>query len=111
MAIFVFGLSASESRVSAQIPGGYAKTSVKSKDARAAAAFAIKAQSGVEVKKYVLVKILKAEVQVVAGLNHRVCLLVREGKNQSKSVTAVVYKNLQNVRSLTVWEGGGCKEL
>lgn len=111
MAIFVFGLAAAESKVSAQITGGYSNTSVKGKDARAAASFAIKAQSEVEGKKYVLIKILKAEVQVVAGLNHRVCVLVREGKNRSKSVTAVVYKDLQNVRSLTVWEGGGCKEL
>ena len=111
LALFVFGAAAAESRVSAQISGGYARVSVKSKDARDAAAFAIKAQSEVEGKKFILIKVLKAEVQIVAGLNHRVCMLVREGKGRSKSVTAVVYKDLKNVRSLTTWEGGGCKEL
>ncbi len=107
----MFVAAAAESKASAQISGGYAKVSVKSKDARDAAAFAIKAQSEVEDKKFILVKILKAEVQIVAGLNHRVCILVRERKGRSKSVTAVVYKDLENVRSLTTWEGGGCKEL
>ena len=111
LAIFVFGAAAAESQVSAQIAGGYGRLSVKSKDARDAAAFAIKAQSKVEEKKFILVKVLKAEVQVVAGLNHRICMLVRQGKSRSKSVTAVVYKDLKNVRSLTTWEGGGCKEL
>ena len=111
MAIFIFGAVAVEARVSAQIAGGYSSLSVKSKDARDAAAFAIKTQSATSSKKIVLVKILKAEKQVVAGLNYRICLLVRESKGRSKSITAVVYQDLSNVLSLTDWKGGGCTEL
>lgn len=113
-ALFIFCASASESRVSAQnepIAGGYARLAVKSKDARTAADFAINAQSTADKKKYFFVKILKAETQVVAGLNYRVCMLVRERKGRSKSVTAVVYKDLQNNLSLTAWKAGGCTEL
>ncbi len=111
LALFVIGAAGVESRVSAQIAGGYAKASVKNSDIRASALFAAKAQSALDGKKTIVIKILKAEVQVVAGLNHRVCMLVRQGRGRSKSVTAVIYKDLNNERSVTAWKVGGCREL
>ena len=113
-ALFIFCASASGFRVTAQdesITGGYGTLSVKSKDARTAANFAINAQSTADKKKYYFVKLLKAETQLVAGLNYRICMLVRERKGRSKSVTAVVYKDLKNNFSLTAWKAGGCTEL
>ena len=110
-AIFVFGVFAAQSRVSAQISGGYGDLSVNNKDAKKAAAFAVKSRSLSTRRKIILVKILKAEVQVVAGLNYRVCLLVREGKGRSKSITAVVYRDLKKNLELSQWKPGGCTDL
>ena len=67
LVIFVVGGIAAESSVSAQITGGYGDLSVKDKDAKSAAAFAVKSRSTSTHKKIILVKILKAETQVVAG--------------------------------------------
>jgi len=112
VALFVFGIFAAESRVSAQdITGGYGDASVLDKDVRKAANVAIASRSRSTGKTLTLVKIVKAEVQVVAGLNYRVCMSVREGRKRAKTVTAVVYKDLRNRRSLTNWKAGGCSEL
>jgi hypothetical protein len=106
--------AASQSRVSAQadqIVGGYGDISATSKDAKSAAAFAITKQAAKSGKKLTLVKITKAEQQVVAGINYRVCMMVREGRRKAYSVTAVVYQNLKNRRSLSNWKKGECSDL
>lgn len=111
-ALFVFGIFAAGSRVSAQeITGGYGDASVADKDVRKAANVAIASRSRSTGKTLTLVKIVKAEIQVVAGLNYRICMTVREGRKRAKTVTAVVYKDLRNRRSLTNWKAGGCSEL
>ena len=112
VALFVFGIFAAESRVSAQeMTGGYGDASVLDKDVRKAANVAIASRSRSTGKTLTLVRIVKAEVQVVAGLNYRVCMSVREGRKRAKTVTAVVYKDLKNRRSLSRWKTGGCSEL
>lgn len=112
VALFLFGIFAAESRVSAQeMTGGYGDASVLDKDVRKAANVAIASRSRSPGKTLTLVKIVKAEVQVVAGLNYRVCMTVREGSKRAKTVTAVVYKDLKNRRSLSRWKTGGCSEL
>ena len=112
VALFLFGIFAAESRVSAQeMTGGYGDASVLDKDVRKAANVAIASRSRSTGKTLTLVKIVKAEVQVVAGLNYRVCMSVREGRKRAKTVTAVVYKDLKNRRSLSRWKTGGCSEL
>lgn len=112
VAFFVFGMFASGSRVSAQeMAGGYGDASVADKDVRKAANFAVNTRSRSTGKMLTLVRIVKAEVQVVAGLNYRVCMTVREGRKRAKTVTAVVYKDLRNRRSLSRWKAGGCSEL
>ena len=109
----MIGIHAMGTKVSAQedIAGGYGDMSVTDRDARQAAAFAVKTRSSKTSKKITLIKILKAEVQVVAGLNFRVCMRVREGKGRVQTVTAVVYRNLRNKRSLSRWKSGGCSDL
>jgi len=112
VALFIFGAFAAQSRAFGQeITGGYGDASIKDKDVRSAANLAVKSRSRTTVKTLTLVKVLKAEVQVVAGLNYRVCLLVREGNRRSQSITAIVYKDLKNRRSLTNWKAGGCTDL
>lgn len=111
--VFVFGAFASESRVAAQddIAGGYADSSVRDKDVRKAANFAVKQRSKNVKRTFTLVSIRKAEVQVVAGLNYRVCMRVRDNRGRTSTVTAVIYKNLRNKLSLTRWRSGGCTDI
>ena len=112
VALFVFGVFAAGSRVSAQeMTGGYGDTSVADKDVRKAANVAVTSRSRSTGKTLTLVRIVKAEVQVVAGLNYRVCMTVREGRKRARTVTAIVYKDLKNRRSLSRWKSGGCSEL
>ncbi|MBL8180063.1 MAG: hypothetical protein JNL64_00450 [Blastocatellia bacterium] len=111
--VLVLGIFASESRVSAQddIAGGYGDTSVRDKNVRKAAAFAVNQQSKRVRPDYRLISIRKAEIQVVAGLNYRICMNVRNDRGRVSTVTAVVYKSLKNRMSLTRWRAGGCREL
>lgn len=94
-----------------QVVGGYSSVSARSGDAKRAADLAVRTRSSKTGKKITLVKIVKAEQQVVAGMNYRVCLLVREGRHKPYTATAVVYQNLKNRRSLTRWKKGECTEL
>ncbi len=111
--VFVFGAFASESRVAAQddIAGGYADASVRDKDVRKAANFAVTQRSKNVKRKFTLVSIRKAELQVVAGLNYRVCMRVRDNRGRVSTVTTVVYKNLKNRLSLSRWRSGGCSDI
>lgn len=113
--IFILAVTAAETKVAAQkegeIVGGYGEISVESKEARSAAAFAVRTRAARTHKKITLVKILKAEQQVVAGLNYRICMDVHEGRRKPRTVTAVVYQNLKNKRSLSRWKNGACSDL
>lgn len=87
------------------IVGSYSKTSNADKQVVNAANFAIAAQKTESLK---LVSILKAEQQVVAGLNFRLCLsLSSQGKAQQASAT--VYLNLKNQYSLSSWKLEKCE--
>lgn len=103
-------LSVYAASVPAQIAGGYGDASVTDKDVMRSARVAVSSRARRTHTSVKLIRIEKAEVQVVAGLNYRVCLRVREGR-RVRTVTAVVYKNLKNWYSLTDWKAGGCTEL
>lgn len=112
--MFLIVVAFSQTKVSAQadqIVGGYGDISVKSKEARRAADVAVHSRSARTGKKITLVRIKKAEQQVVAGLNYRICMSVREGRRKPYLVTAVVYQNLKNKRSLSKWKKGDCTDL
>jgi Cystatin domain len=96
---------------SAQTAGGYGDVGRNSKEAKQAAAFAVKAQARKIGQPVQLIRIEKAESQVVAGINYRVCMDVREGRRKQKRVTAVVYRDLKQHLSLSRWRSGGCGEL
>jgi hypothetical protein len=88
-----FAGPAQQSRV-----GGYVAASLTHQDVVAAAAFAIKAQQDAmqekkdkeTPKKLALVTVLKAEHQVVAGINYRLRLKVQLN-GQEKTAEAVVW--------------------
>jgi hypothetical protein len=105
-------VSGSPSSVFAQqgpIVGGYAKTSNRDPEALAAARFAIKTERQKLHSRIALLSIKHAEVQVVAGLNYRLCMRVKI-KSQTRKVTVVVYKDLKQEYSLTNWVADGCKK-
>jgi hypothetical protein len=87
-----------------QVAGGYREIAVTDKDVKAAADFAIEAHSKKE--KVALVKIVKAEVQVVAGRNFKLTLEVRrDGK--ARQAEAVVWAKLDRTYELTRWQWQG----
>lgn len=89
------------------IVGGYGEVSARSADAKRNAGFAIGARAKRMGQTITLVKILKAEQQVVAGMNFKICMRVRINRRVSV-ITAVVFRNLRNRRSLSSWTPGGC---
>jgi hypothetical protein len=92
-----------------QIAGGYAETSNNDPGALAAARFAVRREAQKTHKRITFRAIKRAEVQVVAGLNYRLCLSVRIGR-KTQEVTVVVYKNLNKQYSLTSWTAGCVKQ-
>ncbi len=91
------------------IVGRYAETSNTDPEAVAAAQFAIKTQGRKKHARISLVAIKRAEVQVVAGFNYRLCMRVKV-KGKTRDVTVVVYKTLKQKYSLTSWVADGCKK-
>jgi hypothetical protein len=94
MASLVLCLAASSMPALAQQTrvGGYATTSVANKEVADAAAFAITAQAKASTNsaKLELVEILSAESQVVAGVNYRLKLKVKENGSE-RIAEAVVW--------------------
>ncbi len=111
----VIGIYAGGTHVAAQddqISGGYGDVAVNSKETKKFAQFAVKARTKSSHKQITLVEIVKAEQQVVRGLNHRICMDVREGKHKARRVTVVVWEDINNrPLKLTDWKTGGCQEL
>lgn len=84
--------------------GGYSVVAVTDKSVVAAAEFAAATHSKKE--KVVIVKILKAESQVVAGTNYRIAMDVRvEGGVRQADV--VVWNKLDKTQELTQWKWAG----
>ncbi|MBX3289216.1 MAG: hypothetical protein KF855_07705 [Acidobacteria bacterium] len=101
-AFFVFG-SVEINAQTTPVVGSYQKAKKSDKAVKEAADFAVKGQG----ENFRLIKISKAEKQVVAGVNFRVRLRVAEkgGDNESKYyVTAVIYRDLEGKFSVTSWE-------
>ena len=92
--------------------GGYSNISVTSAEATSAAAVAVKRHASLHTKdKVTLVRILKAEQQVVAGMNYRICMIVKNRRGVLRTVTAVVYQPLKGKKRSTDWQTGECKEI
>ena len=84
------------------LAGGYSLTEIDS-EVRKAAEFAVKTQAEATGRPLQIVKILKVEQQVVAGLNYRMVIEVADGSKHRKA-HAVVWKKLDGSLDLTSWE-------
>ena len=82
--------------------GGYFPVKIDSEVGKAAK-IAVKTQSQSTGRTLQLVKILKAERQVVAGLNYRLEIEVADG-NKHLNARAVVWKKLDGSMVLTAWD-------
>jgi hypothetical protein len=92
----------------APIAGGYGQASVRDPEVVAAARFAVREQGRKEGGLFWIDAIRSAEVQVVAGLNYKLSMIVTGfDTRKPRYVTAVVYKNLKREYSLSSWEVGG----
>jgi hypothetical protein len=88
--------------------GAYGEVSTTDREVMRAARFAVSKARRKQGARVSLISIERAERQVVAGLNYRLCLRVKI-KNKIQDMTAVVYQNLKQHYSLSSWEDGGCK--
>lgn len=101
------------SAVSAQTAGGYKVIAKGDASAAAAAAYAVKAQSQRIGETVQLISVHKAERQVVAGTNFRLCIEVTPtGDETADSVYAqvVVYLDLKGNYKLTSWADVECAD-
>jgi uncharacterized lipoprotein NlpE involved in copper resistance len=94
-------------RVTETPPGGYRSIDSADPDARAAAKYAVSTQASRTGTAVTLRRVARAERQIVAGLNYRLCLEVRVG-GKPDVVQAIVFRDLQQRFSLTEWSPGGC---
>lgn len=99
------GLAGMAGTLAQEVPlaGAYADASVNDSEVRTAARFAIQAREKQQGSRLSLISIERAERQVVAGLNYRLHLKVKNGR-QTRDVTAVVYKDLRQRFRLTDWK-------
>ncbi len=102
----VMGVYAGANRISAQVAGGYFGIPASSKEVKRAARFAVQQRMLRTGNKVTIVKIVKAERQVVAGLNYRIVLGVADRRGRRRTATVVVYQDLKNHLSLTRWSSG-----
>ncbi len=103
--VFVILLAAAHasSAQDAPIAGSYSERPTSDRGVVAATAFAVRERGRRTGRRVTLLEVRRAETQVVAGLNYRLLLTVREG-GKERDVTAVVYQNLRQRLSLTSWE-------
>ena len=99
--------------ISGQRLGGYKQIDTDDERAVAAAEFAVEEQGRKMETTYKLVSVAKAESQVVAGVNYRLCLKVgyqKDDEDVEEFVRVIVYRNLQGEHSLTSWKQEDCGE-
>lgn len=96
------------------ITGGYGEISVEDAGAVEASEFAVKTQSKKEKMKMSVESIRKAERQVVAGMNYKLCIEVYYPSEEDETdgvlifAQAVVYKDLKGKLKLTSWAEAEC---
>lgn len=86
----------------AQICGGYSLAPIDP-EAREVATFAVTTEAKATGKSLQLVKVVRVEKQVVAGINYRLQITVKE-EGQLTPVEVIVWRRLDNSLSLTAWK-------
>ncbi|MFN2453918.1 MAG: hypothetical protein ABR577_06815 [Pyrinomonadaceae bacterium] len=91
-----------------QIAGGYQAASNTDRQVVKAAVYAIRAEKRRQGMRVSLLSIERAETQVVAGINYKLCLRVK-AKGKTQTIKAIVYENPKQKYSLSAWEVDNCK--
>jgi hypothetical protein len=95
---------------SAQKVGGYQEIPKADASAQAAAIFAVSTKAE-ELKKTIeLTSVLKAERQVVAGTNFRLCLKIKFEEIVTLYMQAIVHVDPKGNKKLTSWTTTDCGE-
>ncbi len=113
IALFAFMAMFSGTAAAQVMVGGFKAVSVKDKGVIAAAQFATKKIGQNEEMDLTLESILKAEQQVVAGMNYKLFFKTTYadgGELYDLCLTAKVYRNLKNVYTLSSWDSQECPE-
>ena len=95
--------------------GNYRAAAVTESEVVSAANYAVKAQAKKQKAKIKLIAVSRAEKQVVAGLNYRLCLQVEVKEKGKKSavlqtVQTIVFLNLKQKFVLTEWAIAACTD-
>jgi hypothetical protein len=97
------------------IVGGYKTVSTDDPEVVEAAEFAVSERSEKNSVSLQLVSVERAERQVVAGTNFKLCLKVaiadeEDDANETQDVQVVVFRSLQKEYSLKSWDVAECGE-
>ncbi len=84
--------------------GAYGDTSTSSKEVKRAAKFAVQQRTLRTGNRVTLIRVVRAEQQVVAGMNYRLVLRVADRRGRRRTATAVVFQSLKDQLSLTSWK-------
>jgi aspartic proteinase inhibitor len=84
------------------IPGGYSAAAL-TEDVKTAAEFAVQEQSKRQPETLKLSNIFKAEKQIVAGVNYRLDIMVKQGRSV-RGAKVVVFRDLKSHYKLTSWK-------
>ena len=90
------------------VVGGYRVLAKTDPNAVAAAEFAVKTQGEKTNTELELGEILRAEGQLVQGMNYRLCMQVVAAGEEPAFVQAVVYVDLKRVHRLMKWADADC---
>lgn len=106
--VLIFGVLAQAQR--RPIVGGYRQASTTAIDVIKAAEFAVAEENRKdEEAEITLTSIERAEKQVVAGTNYRLCLRLDRG-GESEDIKVIVFQSLKSKWSLVSWENESCGE-
>ncbi len=97
------------------IIGGYSTAEVTDAEVISSANFAVKAQAKKQRAKIKIVAVSRAEKQIVAGTNYRLCLQVETLENGNKTavpqtVLTIVFRSLKQKYQLTSWAVAACAD-
>jgi hypothetical protein len=113
--VFGSALTGSAQQRRPPVAGGYKKVSNDAPEVMLAAKFAVSEQAQKQGTTINLISIERAESQVVAGINYRLCLKVaiKNGTQDAdviREIKAVVFRNLKKQHMLKSWKEEACNE-
>ena len=103
-----FGSGAEALAQQPPIVGNYREASTTDREVILAAQFAVRKEMLKQSTRISLSSVERAETQVVAGINYRLCLKVKK-KGKIQDVKVVVYQDPKQKYALSSWRMEGCK--